>query len=142
MSLVAILQKLAAEQEAATKAAEAAKTAADAKAKSSRTEPPPGPPPGGPGMGMMPPPPAPTGMDAQSLFQSLVAHEDTDGDGLISAAEAAQSPFADLFDEVFQEIDGNSDGKISADELSDYQSRTGLDAFARATGRPAPSQDA
>ena len=76
---------------------------------------PPPPPPG--------PPPAAAGLEtgdasAESLFSALVANDDADGDGLISADELAASPVGDLLSAQFDSIDTDGDGLISETELN------------------------
>lgn len=71
--------------------------------------------------GGMPPPPPSDGADAASLFQALLANDDSDEDGLISLAEAEASPVADLLAQDFETIDTDGDGFISEDEMAAFE---------------------
>ena len=59
-----------------------------------------------------------TGSDPMALFESIVAHRDSDGDGQLSATEAAGGKFPNLSSKIFNVIDSDGDGLMSEAEMT------------------------
>lgn len=74
------------------------------------------------------------------LFDALLANDDADGDGAISAGELAASPVGEMLSAQFSQIDTDGDGLISETEMTaaESASRSGGAEGMRGMGPPPP----